>query len=67
MRRWVKNPKRLLKETLLQQVFLGVLFDDGIEVLFFPEQVPALAINVNNAGFMGDHRKMRLHGISLDS
>jgi hypothetical protein len=29
--------------------------------------VPALAINVNNAGFMGDHRKMRLHGISLDS
>jgi len=46
MRRWVKNPKRLLKETLLQQVFLGVLFDDGIEVLFFPEQVPALAINV---------------------
>lgn len=56
MRRWVKNPKRLLKETLLHQVFLGVLLHDGIEVLFFPEQVPALTINVNNAGFMGDDR-----------
>ena len=67
MRLWIKNPKRLLNETLLQQVFLGVLFDDGIEVLFFPEQVPALAINVNNAGCMSDHRKMRLHGISQDS
>ncbi len=55
MRRWVKNPKRLLKETLLHQVFFGVLLQDGIEVLFFPEQVPGLAIDVNNAGFVGDH------------
>jgi hypothetical protein len=67
MRRWVKNPKRLFNEPLLHQVFLGVLLHDGIEGLFFPEQVPGLAINVNNAGFMGDHRKMFLHGISLES
>ena len=56
MRRWVKNPKRLLKEAFLHQVLLGVLLHDGIEVLFFPDQVPTLAINVNNARFMGDHR-----------
>ena len=55
MRRWVKNPKRLLKETLLHQVFLGVLLQDAIEILFFPEQVPGLAIDVNNAGFVGGH------------
>jgi len=56
MWRWVKNPKRLLDETLLHQVFLGVLLHDRIEILFFPEQVPGLAIDVNNPGFMGDHR-----------
>ena len=56
MRLWVKNPKRLLDETLLHQVFLGVLLQDGIKVLFFPEKVPGLAINVNHAGFLGDHR-----------
>jgi hypothetical protein len=55
MRLWVKNPKRLLKETFLDQVFLGVLLHHGIEVLFFPEQVSALAVDVNNAGFLGDH------------
>jgi hypothetical protein len=51
MRRWVKNPERLLNETLLHQVFLGVLLHDGIEVLFFPEQVPALAIDMNSAPY----------------
>lgn len=64
MRRWVKNPKGLLNEPLLYQVFLGVLLQDGIEGLFFPEQVPGLAIDVNHARFMGSHRKMLLHGIS---
>jgi len=56
MGRRVKNPKRLLDEPLLHQVFLGVLLQDGIKVSFFPENVPGLAINVNNAGFMSDHR-----------
>ena len=67
MRRWVKNPERLLEEPFLHEVFLGVLLDDGIEVLFLPEQVPALAIDMNDAGSMGDHRKMLLHGTSLES
>ena len=67
MWRWLKNPNRLLDEALLHQVFLGVLLQDGIKVVFFPEQVPGLAINVNRAGFIGNHRKMFLHGISLDS
>jgi hypothetical protein len=64
---WIKNPKRLLNETLLHQVFLGVLLHHGIKVFFFPEQLPVLAIDVNHAGSMGDHRKMLLHGTSVES
>jgi hypothetical protein len=52
----IKNPKCELNETLCPQVVLRILLQNGIEVLFFPEQLPALAINMNNAGFMGDHR-----------
>jgi hypothetical protein len=55
-RLWVESAKCLLKKTLLHQVFLSVLRHNGIEILFFPEQVPALAIDVNNPGFMGHHR-----------
>ena len=61
MRCWVKNSKRLLEEPFLHQVLLGVLLHNGIEVLFFPEQVPALAIDVNNASPMSRHRQMFLH------
>jgi hypothetical protein len=51
----VENPKCELNETLCPQVVLRILLQNGIEILFLPEQVPALAINVNNAGDRGDH------------
>ncbi|PWT80581.1 MAG: hypothetical protein C5B58_11280 [Acidobacteria bacterium] len=52
---WIKNPEGLLEETFFHQVVFGILPHNGIEILFFPEQVTGPAIDMNHARCLGFH------------